>query len=379
MAYKTFLNGYPLPASELNTYFMGQVVATFANASERSAAITSPVEGQLTYLEDANAYYTYTGSAWTLLNTGDVAGKNKIINGAFDFWQRGTSFSTAGAFTADRWTFAGGTSNTLTQQTFTPGAAPVAGYEGTYFARYTLTTAGDFNVSQPVENVRTLAGQTVTLSFWTKTSSASSIDNIYLIQDFGSGGSTIVVTSVTGLATTTGWTRHTYTATLPSIAGKTIGTNHKLTVRLDINEAFTGTWDIWGVQLEAGSVATPFSRAAGTYAGELEACQRYARRYNTLGQIAVSMSSGDAALTVHYPPMRTTPTASYGMTNANYGTGWTFVKMGIAAYSKTGTVTLSAVPAVDNTSIAFTGATWSGTVNGFQDLGSGWLLLESEL
>jgi hypothetical protein len=253
---------------------MNQSVITFASVAARNAAIPAPLEGQLVWLEDSNKYVYYSGSAWVDLIVPASSG-NAIINGAFDIWQRGTSFTTAGVYTADRWTYAGGTSNTLTQQTFTPGAAPVAGYEGTFFARYTVTTAGDWNISQPIENVRSFAGETVTLSFWTRTSAASAIQNSYLIQDFGSGGSSIVVTTLAGASTTTGWTRITATATLPSISGKTVGTNSKLTVRIDIAEAFTGTWDIWGVQLESGSSATPFKRNANSIQGELAACQRY--------------------------------------------------------------------------------------------------------
>jgi hypothetical protein len=76
MSYKTFVNGFPLNASELNTYLMGQVVATFADSTARSAAIETPSEGQLTYLTGSNVYQWYNGSAWTdLLSTGSVSNK----------------------------------------------------------------------------------------------------------------------------------------------------------------------------------------------------------------------------------------------------------------------------------------------------------------
>lgn len=64
MGYKTFQNGYPLPASDLNNYLMDQVVATFASATERDSYLTAPIEGQLCWLNDSNKYVYYTGAAW---------------------------------------------------------------------------------------------------------------------------------------------------------------------------------------------------------------------------------------------------------------------------------------------------------------------------
>lgn len=64
MSYKTFVNGFPLNASELNTYFMSQVVSTFVDSTARADAIETPVEGQITYLTGSNLYQFYNGSAW---------------------------------------------------------------------------------------------------------------------------------------------------------------------------------------------------------------------------------------------------------------------------------------------------------------------------
>jgi hypothetical protein len=64
VAYKVFTNGSTLQASELNENLMQQSVAVFSNEAARTAAITSPVEGQLTYLEDQDRYDFYSGSLW---------------------------------------------------------------------------------------------------------------------------------------------------------------------------------------------------------------------------------------------------------------------------------------------------------------------------
>ena len=211
-----------------------------------------------------------------------AAGKNEIINGAFDVWQRGTSISLTTAtlaYTTDRFyaytDFSAGTSS-VSRQTFTPGAAPVAGYEGQYFARYTAgSTTTYFEIGQKIENVQTYAGQTVTFSFWAKASANTTL-TLTMAQNFGSGGSTQVNTSGGTNAVTTAWQRFTATVALPSISGKTIGTSSYLLPNLSAT-SITGsqTIDFWGWQLEAGNTATAFQTATGTLQGELAACQRY--------------------------------------------------------------------------------------------------------
>lgn len=212
-----------------------------------------------------------------------VAGKNAVINGAFDFWQRGTSFTVNNniIYTADRWillsTNTGG-NVVASQQAFTPGSAPVSGYEGSFFLRNTATspTGASFNVWQhKIEDVRTLAGQTVTLSFWAKADSSRTILSQFF-QNFGSGGSTEIYTGTSyPYSLSTSWQRLTTTLTLPSLSGKTVGSGSSLRLEFVLPINVSSIVDIWGVQLELGSSATAFSRSAGTIQGELAACQRY--------------------------------------------------------------------------------------------------------
>ena len=211
-----------------------------------------------------------------------VAGKNKIINGDFGIWQRGTSFSNFNAqFTADRWKVEVGggiPTGTITQQTFTPGAAPVAGYEGSYYMQinYTaLNSATVIELSQKIEDVRTFAGQTITLSFWAKADTTRTLTSAFFRQNFGTGGSASVDTGGNSPVLTTSWQRFSYIYTIPSISGKTIGTGSSLDVRFDLPVTAGSTISIWGIQVEAGSVATAFQTATGTLQGELTACQRY--------------------------------------------------------------------------------------------------------
>ena len=251
------------------------------------------------------------------------AGKNKIINGDFGVWQRGTSFASIAdnVYFADRFkTVIGGAGTaTYSRQTFTAGAAPVAGYEGNFFARASVSSGTGttvMGIAQPIEDVRTFAGQTATLSFWAKADSARTA-TVFLVQNFGAGGSGNVNLSTT-IAVTTAWTRFTYTATLGSMSGKTIGTNSALQAEVDfLSGQASGSpqLDLWGVQLEYGSKATPFETATGTIQGELAACQYYYKRvtpttaYGYLSNVGSAISTSGVNATINVGTMRVAPTA----------------------------------------------------------------------
>jgi len=261
------------------------------------------------------------------------AGKNKFINGNFGIWQRGTTLGPTVAlnqYLADRWLLAsGGDTVTYSQQSFTAGSAPISNYESQYFARVATTfAAGASNFVQflqRVEDVRTI-NNTMTISYYAKADAAKSIA-IELSQNFGSGGSSTVLTFIAKQALTTSWARYSTTFTIPSFTGKTIGANSYADFRFWLSagsnfDARTGslgqqniTFDIWGVQVEYGSKATPFQTASGgSPQAELAMCQRYYQRITPtasgqnygVGYVAANAGS----LLIGFPvEMRTRPTA----------------------------------------------------------------------
>jgi hypothetical protein len=263
-----------------------------------------------------------------------AAGKNAIINGAFNVNQRAFSSTTSSAtFTFDRYKteFSGGTV-TYSSQAFTPGAAPVAGYEATNFLQIVTSGQSGANfalIDQKIEDVRTFAGQTVTISFWAKVASGTGKVGVAFEQNFGSGGSGTVVLAAGDLtAITTSWARYTVTAAISSVSGKTIGTSSYLRLCL-FTSAGTAvssyssigvvnqTIGFWGVQIEAGSVATAFQTATGTIQGELAACQRYYFR-TTGGEVfanGIFFSSTKARVSLNCPVTMRTDTGAIDFNN----------------------------------------------------------------
>jgi len=79
--YKTFAAGEVLDASTgVMAYLMDQAVTVFADSSARSTAISSPAEGQVSYLKDDDKMYTYSGAAWVEVGgSGDPENANLII------------------------------------------------------------------------------------------------------------------------------------------------------------------------------------------------------------------------------------------------------------------------------------------------------------
>ena len=271
-----------------------------------------------------------------------VAGKNAVINGGMEIWQRGTSFGTTGTFstsyTADRWQgYQGGAG---TSQTTSRQASDLTGFR--YFARVQRnsgsTATGYIGLWQTIETAVSIpyAGQTVTLSWYARAGSGMTNANSLSAWVYsGTGtdepwysatGSTSPASGVVTLLSTggivNGWKRFSITGTLPSNATE-LGV---------VFEYFpTGTagandyYDITGVQLELGSVPTAFSRAGGTLQGELAACQRYFVRFNPTFISDAPFGTGifktttAAAHIMNLPvTMRSAPSTTFSAANTFY-------------------------------------------------------------
>jgi hypothetical protein len=311
---------------------MSTIKATnFQHASAAAPAIVLAADGSAT----ANV---------SSINNGPLAGmRNAIINGNFDIWQRGTSF-TGNEYGADRWgSFRIGTTHTATRQAFTLGQSDVPG-EPTYYHRTVVSSvAGVSNVSvlqQRIEDVRTFAGRQVTASFWAKADASKPIA-VEFAQNFGTGGSPSAIVEsigVTKVTLSTSWQKVTVTASMPSISGKVIGSdsNSELSILIwfDAGSSFnartdslgqqSGTFEIAQVQIEPGPVATPFERRPiGT---ELSLCQRYFQQFNyeSLVHSADRLQGGYFYFPVTF---RGTPVCSFSSLTANTGS------LGTWAYS----------------------------------------------
>lgn len=310
---------------------MSTVKATnFQHASATNPAIVLAADGSAT----ANV---------SAINNGPLAGmRNAIINGNFDIWQRGTSQTTAGYGSTDRWRLNVSSTINFSRQAFTFGQTSVPGNPD-YFARYQVTAAPvstNNNLQQRIEGVSTFAGEQVTVSFWAKADAAKTIW-VGHFQQFGTGGSPSAGSNTSGQVFTlsTSWARYSLTTTLPSVSGKTLGSNgddylsvHFIISSTGVGEAWSAipaqtiTFDIAQVQLEPGPVATPFERRPiGT---ELALCQRY---YYTLSGTPASRTENGAASTrtvystVYFPTtMRAvgTATATGDINNGSSFTTW---------------------------------------------------------
>lgn len=226
-------------------------------------------------------------------NNNLVCFKNYIINGNFDVWQYGTSQTTsAGYGSDDRWNN-GHNGSTKTHSQITCTNTERALFNASKFSRTVVSSvvgAGNFVLKQQaIEDVTKLAGKTVTLSFLAKADSSKNIE-VRMLQGFGSGGSPSAYVNNIGqqlVALTSTWQKKKITITVPSIIGKTLGTDGVHTTASWLRFTFdagsgyegstvgqqSGTFDIAQVQLEEGNIATPFEYRP--YGLELSLCQRY--------------------------------------------------------------------------------------------------------
>lgn len=270
-----------------------------------------PFDGQVIYETDTNTLAVYDGSGWVSLNPVD-RDRNVIINGAMQIAQRGTStasITTAGYYTADRWytnlsglgtwtqsleadaPTGSGFRNSIKMLCTTADASPAAG--DFLFMRQTLEGQ---NVQQIAKG--TASAKKLTLSFWIK----SNVTGTYICRLQDADNTRSVSASYTASASAT-WEKKTITFPadttgvltndngaslvvdfgLGAGSDRTSGTlntawENQVNVNTFVGQtnvaaATNNYWQVTGVQLEVGAVATPFEFE--DYGTTLAKCQRY--------------------------------------------------------------------------------------------------------
>jgi hypothetical protein len=278
---------------------------TYANGDVFSASDVNDTNGTINLL--------------TSTTLSSSAGKNCVINGGFDIWQRGTT-SSGNAYIADRWYSAlvSGTGTFAQETTVIPSG-------GLYSMKFTASATAQPALYQAVEQLNTVpyAGKTVTVSgiVAASTSVPMTID----VQHSSTANNSVTGTW-TSITATSGGTATPTSTTFVAISGVYAipSTAKSLRIRLFTTSTIASSVVVYfdNVQLELGSTATTFSRAGGTIQGELAACQRYycniVSGSNKNISSAASWSTTQMTASISFPvTMRTTPTIDQ-VTGTNY-------------------------------------------------------------
>ena len=318
---------------------------------------------------DASGNATFAGTA----AMGSSFLRNRIINGDMRIDQRNAgasvTMSAAITYTVDRWFSFEDTDGVMTAQQIT--SAP-SGFSNairctTTTADASLGAAQRVIFGQRIEGFNvadlgwgTASAQTVTLSFWVRSSLTGtfggSLNNVatrsYPFTYTISAANTWEQKTVTIPGDTSGTWNSTSSSGIQVAFGLGVGSTFSGTAGAwaasDLNSAtgavsvigtLNATWDLTGVQLEVGTVATPFERRQ--FGQELALCQRYYQKtyeQNTvpgtatrLGLVMAFASSGAANYGGGFnfrQTMRAAPSVSYwdGAGNASrvsyYATAW---------------------------------------------------------
>jgi len=303
----------------------GDLIAASANDTPARLAVGANGE---TLVADSS---TSTG----LRYQGSAIGKNGVFNSGYDVFQR-TSAPTTGitvsggiAYTIDRWmswaTSGGGSCITSQQTTGDTTNLPFVRYCARLRRATSNSDLGNLVLGQSIENTDSarFIGQTVTFSFYARKGANYSATSDILRGSVWSNTTTdAALNSVTSGANpidinatlTSTWQRFQGTATISSSATQ---------IAFGFFYTPTGTagaadyFEVTGVQLELGSIATPFAKmGGGTIQGELAACQRYyyrqtvATNFGNLHGTGVEVNTTSGWFS-HFPPttMRVKPSS----------------------------------------------------------------------
>jgi hypothetical protein len=329
--------GYFVTTSNPQGFALSADVAT-AVATEQARAIAAEGVNTAAIATEAAARTAETvrataAEAVNALTAAHNVGRNKLHNGLFRVQQRGPGpFAISGVYTADRW-LQGMTNSTMSTSfvALTDADRTAIGDEEAELAMQCVVggTAGANDVAvvlQRIEALHRLSGKTVIASFWARATSGTPAIGYAMSQYFSSGGSPSPTIDGIGAGKTaplsTAWTRYTATITLPSAAGKTFGNNSPTADFTQLSLYFSsgstesasaggigvqsGTIQLWGLQLEIGTAATPLEKP--DLALERANCQRF---YQLIFASARAPATAEGQLfdsTISFPTMRATPT-----------------------------------------------------------------------
>jgi hypothetical protein len=330
---KLFTSGSVLTADQVNTYLMDQAIMKFASTTARDAAfggVDEPTlaEGMFAYTTDTNTLWLYNGSSWVNVLGSDIgeqalSNRNVIINGAMQVAQRGTStasITTSSYNTADRYL-----TNLVTLGTWTQSVeadAPTgSGFRNSLKMLCTTADAspaasGIIDIRQRLEgqNVQqflkgTASAKSFALSFWVK----SNVTGTYIAELVDSDNTRSVSASYSISASAT-WEKKTIifpadtTGAFDNDNGSSLslilflgaGTNftsgtlattwasitsaNRAVGQTNLAAATSNYWQVTGVQLEVGAVATPFEFE--DISTTLAKCQRYYWRTTAADAVA---------------------------------------------------------------------------------------------
>lgn len=357
--FRTFQSGEVLTASNVQNYLMEQSIMVFAGTAALGSAIGTAVEaGMVAYLTDTDQLIHYMadaaqGTAWQGIPM-DASNRNVFINGAMQISQRGTStasITTSGYYTVDRMNTDISSLGTYTNSTEADGPSG-SGFAKS--AKLLCTTAdatpaaGDYLLFQQKlegQNLQaflkgTSSAKPFALSFWVKSNKTGT----YIVELQDTDNTRAVSASYTISASAT-WEKKivifpadttgafdndnaaslsvnfwlgagtTYTSgTLATTWGTTTNANRAVG-QTNLSAAINNYWQSTGVQLESGSVSSPFEfEDIGI---TLAKCQRY---YQTFGgdganeSFAYGLATSTTVLeaSISGPvTMRTVPTATF--------------------------------------------------------------------
>jgi hypothetical protein len=213
--------------------------------------------------------------------------RNYLLNGNMDVSQRsipGGGAVVAGQYMLDQWQFIrDGTAGTVAMGQIAFGVGTNLSGESSYYNRINQTVAGTTQTykgfQQKIEDVQQLAFQTVTASFWVRSSLLTVISS-RIDQNFGTGGSAAVLGTQTATfaVPANAWTFCQWTYAVPDVAGKVIGVGSStvfLVFDITANGGQPQVLDLCQTALVLGSTAIPFPLVKRSFGEELIACMRY--------------------------------------------------------------------------------------------------------